>query len=69
VRTSISQEQVSAAAAALVAVGGRPIVEKVRTALGTGSPNTVTRMLDTWRSGLAECLQNVLQLPELPGRR
>lgn len=62
----ITQDQVNAAADALVAAGDKPTVEKVRAALGTGSPNTVTRMLDTWRSGLAERLQNVLQLPELP---
>lgn len=65
-RTGITQDQVNAAADALVAAGDKPTVEKVRAALGTGSPNTVTRMLDTWRSGLAERLQNVLQLPELP---
>jgi hypothetical protein len=62
----ITQEQVNAAADALVAAGDKPTVEKVRAAMGTGSPNTVTRMLDTWRCGLAERLQNVLQLPELP---
>lgn len=65
-RTGITQEQVNAAADALVAAGDRPTVEKVRAAMGTGSPNTVTRMLDIWRSGLAERLQNVLHLPELP---
>ena len=62
----ITQEQVNAAADTLVAAGDRPTVEKVRAALGTGSPNTITRMLDIWRSGLAERLQNVLQLPGLP---
>lgn len=62
----ITQDQVNAASDALVAAGDRPTVEKVRAALGTGSPNTVTRMLDTWRGGLAERLQNVLNLPELP---
>lgn len=65
-RRGITQDQVNAAADALVAAGDKPTVEKVRVALGTGSPNTVIRMLDTWRSGLAERLQNVLQLPELP---
>src|SRR3546814_8300773 len=30
--------------------------------LGTGSPNTIIRMLEAWRSGLAERLQNVLQI-------
>ncbi|MGS1125875.1 DNA-binding protein [Rhodanobacter sp. UC4437_H4] len=62
----ITQDQVNAAADTLVAAGDKPTVEKVRAALGTGSPNTVTRMLDTWRGGLAERLQNVLQLPDLP---
>ncbi|WP_082583012.1 DNA-binding protein [Frateuria sp. Soil773] len=65
-RTGITQDQVDRAADALVAAGDKPTVEKVRAALGTGSPNTITRMLDTWRGGLAERLQNVLQLPELP---
>lgn len=65
-RKGITQDQVNAAADALVAAGDKPTVEKVRAALGTGSPNTITRMLDTWRGGLAERLQNVLQLPELP---
>lgn len=65
-RTGITQEQVNAAADALVAAGDKPTVEKVRAALGTGSPNTVTRMLDTWRGGLAERIQKVLHLPELP---
>jgi chromosome segregation ATPase len=65
-RTGITQEQVNTAADALVAAGDKPTVEKVRAALGTGSPNTVTRMLDSWRGGLAERLQKVLHLPELP---
>lgn len=62
----ITQEQVSAAADALVTAGERPTVEKIRAQLGTGSPNTVTRMLDTWRGVLATRLSQVLALPELP---
>lgn len=62
----ISQEQVDQAADAIVASGERPTVEKVRAHLGTGSPNTVTRMLDTWRQGLAERLREANQLPGLP---
>lgn len=62
----ITQDQVNTAADALLGAGENPTVEKVRAALGTGSPNTVTRMLDTWRSGLAERLHKALQLPELP---
>jgi len=63
----ITQEQVSAAADALVTAGERPTVEKIRARLGTGSPNTVTRMLETWRGALATRLSQVLALPELPG--
>jgi DNA repair exonuclease SbcCD ATPase subunit len=62
----ITQEQVSAAADALVTAGERPTVEKIRARLGTGSPNTVTRMLDTWRSALATRLSQVLALPDVP---
>jgi chromosome segregation ATPase len=62
----ITQDQVSAAADALVTAGERPTVEKVRAQLGTGSPNTVTRMLDTWRGALATRLSQVLALPDVP---
>lgn len=62
----ITQEQVSAAADALVTAGERPTVEKIRARLGTGSPNTVTRMLDTWRGALATRLSQVLALPDVP---
>lgn len=62
----ITQDQVNAAADALVTAGERPTVEKIRAQLGTGSPNTVTRMLDTWRGTLATRLSQVLALPEVP---
>jgi chromosome segregation ATPase len=62
----ITQDQVSAAADALVTAGERPTVEKIRARLGTGSPNTVTRMLDTWRGALATRLSQVLALPDVP---
>lgn len=65
-RRGITQEQVTAAADALVVAGDKPTVDKVRARLGTGSPNTVTRMLDVWRQGLAVRLQDALSLPELP---
>lgn len=65
-RKGITQEQVSAAADALVAAGEKPTVEKIRLALGTGSPNTVIRMLDTWRGSLAQRLQEVIKLPDVP---
>jgi len=62
----ITQDQVSAAADALVTAGERPTIEKIRAQLGTGSPNTVTRMLDTWRGALATRLSQVLALPDVP---
>jgi chromosome segregation ATPase len=65
-RKGITQEQVNVAADALVAAGDKPTVEKIRQALGTGSPNTVTRMLDAWRGTLAQRLQEVIKLPEVP---
>ena len=46
--------------------GERPTVEKIRAQLGTGSPNTVTRMLDIWRGALATRLSQVLALPDVP---
>jgi DNA repair exonuclease SbcCD ATPase subunit len=62
----ITQEQVNAAADALVAAGVKPTVEKIRQALGTGSPNTVTRMMDVWRGTLAQRLQDAIALPDVP---
>lgn len=52
----ITETDVHHAADALVAAGGRPTVEGVRRHLGTGSPNTVTRWLDTWWQGLGDRL-------------
>jgi len=63
----ITQEQVNTAADTILGAGENPTVEKVRTVLGTGSPNTITRMLDTWRSQLGERLRQLSALPELPG--
>lgn len=62
----ITQGQVDAAADGLLQVGERPTVEKVRAQLGTGSPNTITRMLDAWRLSLAERLRTANALPGLP---
>lgn len=62
----VTQDQVNAAADAILSAGENPTVEKVRTELGTGSPNTVTRMLDVWRGRLGERLRQLSALPELP---
>lgn len=48
----ITEAQVHAAADALVEAGDRPTVERIRAHLGTGSPNTVTRYLESWWVGL-----------------
>lgn len=65
----ITQEQVNNAADALVQAGERPTVERIRGFLGTGSPNTVTRMLEMWWQRLAIRLQEEkarVTLPDAP---
>lgn len=44
----IQQADVWAAADALIAAGDRPTIERVRQKIGSGSPNTVSPMLDAW---------------------
>ncbi|WP_329809623.1 DNA-binding protein [Stenotrophomonas sp. SMYL41] len=44
----ISELDVHQAADDIIAAGERPTVERIRAHLGTGSPNTVTRWLETW---------------------
>jgi len=53
----ITETDVHTAADELVANGDRPTVERIRAHLGTGSPNTVTRWLDTWWKNLGIRLQ------------
>lgn len=65
-RTGITQDQVNLAADTILAAGENPTVEKVRAELGTGSPNTITRMLDIWRGQLGERLRQLSALPEVP---
>lgn len=65
----ITQIQVDTAADALLQAGERPTVERVRAFLGTGSPNTVTRMLEGWWQSLGARLtaqQTRVALPEAP---
>ena len=65
----VTQEQVNHAADALVAAGERPTVERIRAFLGTGSPNTVTRLLEGWWQALGGRLtaqQAKLALPDAP---
>lgn len=53
----ITESDVHTAADELVAKGERPTVERIRAHLGTGSPNTVTRWLETWWKNLGLRLQ------------
>lgn len=65
----ITEAQVHAAADALVAAGERPTVERIRAHLGTGSPNTVTRLLETWWQALGARLttqQALAASPDVP---
>lgn len=65
----ITETEVHSAADALVIGGERPTVERIRAHLGTGSPNTVVRWLDTWWKGLGERLEARragVNLPDAP---
>jgi len=54
----IRQSDVSHAADTLLRAGDRPTVEKVRTKLGRGSPNTINPMLDAWWKTLSARLDS-----------
>lgn len=54
----INEIDVHTAADELVAKGERPTVDRIRAHLGTGSPNTVTRWLETWWKNLGIRLQS-----------
>lgn len=65
----ITQIDVNQAADALLLGGERPTVDRIRQHLGTGSPNTVTRLLDVWWKALGSRLsvqQRKVELPEAP---
>jgi chromosome segregation ATPase len=52
----IQEDDVFAAADALLAEGKRPTIERVRLKIGRGSPNTVSPMLERWFATLADRL-------------
>jgi DNA repair exonuclease SbcCD ATPase subunit len=65
----ITQSDVDQAADALLLGGERPTVDRIRQHLGTGSPNTVTRLLDVWWKALGSRLslqQRKVALPDAP---
>jgi hypothetical protein len=65
-RPGITREDVHRSADALLAAGERPTNERVRGALGRGSPNTIGPLLDSWWAQLAPRLQQQVAMPELP---
>ncbi|MEL1264415.1 DNA-binding protein [Pseudoxanthomonas putridarboris] len=63
----ITESEVHTAADEIVATGDRPTVERIRAHLGTGSPNTVTRWLETWWRGLGARLEAQQRPVAVPG--
>jgi hypothetical protein len=63
----VPEEDVFAAADAVLARGERPTVERVRLELGRGSPARVGGLLDQWWARLAARLKGETRLPALPG--
>src|SRR5690606_8511147 len=62
----VPEQEVFAAADAVLARGERPTVERVRLELGRGSPARVGALLDQWWDGLAQRLRGETRLPGLP---
>lgn len=62
----VPENEVFAAADAVLARGERPTVERVRLELGRGSPARVGGLLDQWWASLAERLSCETRLPTLP---
>ena len=50
----ITEQDVFTTADDLLAQGQRPTIERIRVALGRGSPNTVNRHLDAWWAALSQ---------------
>jgi hypothetical protein len=65
----ITQSDVSHAADSLLRAGERPTINKVRTKIGRGSPNTINPMLDAWWKTLSSRLDSgpaaLHRLPEM----
>lgn len=62
----VPEEEVFAAADAVLARGERPTVERVRLEVGRGSPARVGNLLDQWWDRLAQRLRGETRLPSLP---
>jgi hypothetical protein len=67
----VQQDEVWAAADALIGEGLRPTIERVRQKLGRGSPNTVSPMLEAWfgtlgkRLGVTEVQNDLKGIPPI----
>jgi chromosome segregation ATPase len=66
VAVGVPENDVFAAADAVLARGERPTVERVRLELGRGSPARVGSLLDQWWETLAARLRGETRLPALP---
>jgi hypothetical protein len=64
----LSRANVFQAADAVLLAGGRVTIDRVRTHLGRGSPNTIQEHLESWWSGLGARLRDIpgREFPELP---
>lgn len=62
----VPENEVFAAADAVLARGERPTVERVRLELGRGSPARVGSLLDQWWEHLAGRLRGETRLPRIP---
>lgn len=65
-RQGVPQDEVFQAADALLAAGERPTADKVRAALGRGSPNALGPVLDRWWAQLAHRLAAQRAMPGVP---
>jgi len=65
-KRGIPEDEIFQAADALLAAGERPTTDKVRAALGRGSPNSVAPVLERWWTQVAGRLHRRLTLPDVP---
>ena len=63
-RTGVTFDQVVEAAKAIEAEGENPSIQRIRLALGTGSPNTIHKHLRAWSSQNRPAKAVSLKLPE-----
>jgi hypothetical protein len=62
----VTENELFAAADAVLARGERPTYERVRAELGRGSPARIGALLETWWTQLAQRLAQQLAMPALP---